>query len=86
MPKRKDTEINLEQKYKALLELDKGKSNKDVPLSFGIPPNTLSNWKKSKERIFEAYRNGKAKTKRVKCCSNSIYSNVSLFAFDFQSV
>ena len=66
MPKRKHTEINLEQKYKALLELDKGKSNKDVALSFGIPPNTLSNWKKSKERIFEAYRNGKAKTKRVK--------------------
>ena len=65
MPKRKHTEINLEQKYKALLELDKGKSNKDVA-TFGIPPNTLSNWKKSKERIFEAYRNGKAKTKRVK--------------------
>ena len=79
MPKRKHTEINLEQKYKALLELDKGKSrkfyfartslgksNKDVALSFGIPPNTLSNLKKRKERIFEAYRNGKAKTKRVK--------------------
>ena len=39
--KRVHKEVTLELKYKALLELDKGKTNKEVALLFGIPPNTL---------------------------------------------
>ena len=41
MAKRQHTEKKLETKYKALVELDKGKSNKDVGKLFDIPPNTL---------------------------------------------
>ena len=40
--KRVHKEVTLELKYKALVELDKGKTNKEVALLFGIPPNTLS--------------------------------------------
>jgi len=42
MAKRLHVDKNLETKYKALLELEKGKSNKEMAQSFGIPPNTLS--------------------------------------------
>ena len=66
MAKRLHIDQKLETKYKALLELEKGKSNKEVAQSFGIPPNTLSTWKKSKEKVFEAYKNENAKTKRIK--------------------
>ena len=40
-------EQNLELKYKALLELEKGKTNKEVAQLFGVPANTLSTWKKN---------------------------------------
>ena len=51
MAKRLHVDKNLETKYKAL-ELEKGKSNKEVAQSFGIPPNTLSNWKKIQTKGF----------------------------------
>ena len=47
MSKRHRVDQKLETKYKALVELEKGKSNKEVAKSFGIPPNTLSTWKKN---------------------------------------
>ena len=59
-------EHKLEIKYKALLELEKGKSNKEVAKSFGVPANTLSTWKKSKDKVFEAFQKGSATTKRLK--------------------
>ena len=55
MAKRLHIDQKLEIEYKALLQLEKGKNIKEVAQSFGIPPNTLSTWKKSKEKIFEAY-------------------------------
>ena len=39
MAKRLHKEQKLEIKYKALLELEKGKSNKEVAKSFGVPAN-----------------------------------------------
>ena len=48
---------NVEIKYKALVELKKGKTNKDVAKLFDIPSNTLSTWKKNKVKIFEALKN-----------------------------
>ena len=59
-------EHKLEIKYKALLELEKGKSNKEVAKSFAVPANTLSTWKKSKDKVFEAFQNASATTKRLK--------------------
>ena len=48
------------------MELEKGKSNKEVAKSFGVPANTLSTWKKSKDEVFEAFQKGSATTKRLK--------------------
>ena len=45
MSKRHRVDKKLETKYKALVELAKGKSNKEVAQSFSIPPNTLSTLK-----------------------------------------
>ena len=64
--KRLHKEQNLELKYKALLELEKGKTNKEVAQLFGVPENTVSTWKKNQDKIFQAFQQGSATTKRVK--------------------
>jgi len=67
--KRVHKEVTLELKYKALLELDKGKTNKEVALLFGIPPNhqTLCPLgKKTKAKIIQAFQAGSVSNKRVK--------------------
>ena len=57
----------LENKYKALVEFEKEKTNKDVTILFDIPANTLSTWKKNKEKIFKAFKNQNAiQSKRLK--------------------
>ena len=66
MGKRLHKEQNLELKYKALLDLEKGKTNKEVAQLFGVPANTLSTWKKNKDKIFQVFQQGSSKTKRVK--------------------
>ena len=67
MGKRKHDGRTLETKYKALVELEKGKTNKDVAKLFDIPANTLSTWKKNKEKIFEAFENqNSGQSKRLK--------------------
>ena len=80
MSKRHRVDQKLETKYKALVELEKGKSNKEVAQSFGIPPNTLSTWKKNKEKVFEAYNKGNAKTKRMKSDTYEQVNNAFLLA------
>ena len=40
-------------KYKALKELEKGTPHKDVARMFEVPKNTLSTWKKHKEKMQE---------------------------------
>ena len=55
MAKRLHKEQNLELKYKTLSELEKGKTNKEVAQLFGVPANTLSAWKKNKDKIFQAF-------------------------------
>ena len=42
--KRQHKENNLNLKYEALLELEKGKTNKEVSKFFNVPPNSLSTW------------------------------------------
>ena len=48
------------------MELEKGKTNKEVAQLFGVPANTLSTWKKNKDKIFQAFQQGSATTKRLK--------------------
>ena len=76
MTKRLHKEQNLELKYKSLLEQEKGKTNKEVVQLFGVPANALSKWKKNKDKIFQAFQQESATTKRVikstKLCSNGL--------------
>ena len=53
--KRKYHEVALKVKYEALQEVEKGRSNKGVGNQFSIPGSTFATWKKSKEKIFEAF-------------------------------
>ena len=54
-------------KYKALKKLEKGTTHKIVASLFGMPKETLSAWKKekNKDKIFEKYNSG-LNSKRVK--------------------
>ena len=52
-------------KQKAVKELEKGTPHKDVARMFEVPKNTLSTWKKHKEKIYENYERGLGAT-RVK--------------------
>ena len=58
--------MTLKVKYKALKELEKDRPSKDVANQFSIPGSTLGTWKKSKEKIFEAFQNSLLKRQRVK--------------------
>ena len=41
-------------------------TNKEVAQLFGVPTNTLFTWKNNKDKIFQAFQQGSATTKRVK--------------------
>ena len=63
--KRRAENKSYQIKYKALKELEKATPHKDVVSLFGVPKNTLSTWKKNKDKIFEKY-NSSLISKRVK--------------------
>ena len=65
--KRRHKENTIEVKYAALKELERGVSNKDVSEKFNIPKNTLSTWKKNKDKIIAAFKSsGGTKRQRIK--------------------
>ena len=45
---------NLNEKYKALRDLESGLSNKEVAAKYGAPKNTVSTWVKNKAKLFTA--------------------------------
>ena len=55
----------IQNKLKTLKELENGAPHKDVDTLFGVPKNTLSTWKKNKDKIFEKCNSGLI-SKRVK--------------------
>ena len=55
----------IQNNVKAIKELEKGTPHKGVASLFGVPKNTLSTWKKNKDKIFEKY-NSDLISKRVK--------------------
>ena len=55
--KRKLTVKMLNEKCRALKDIEKGLSNKDVSLKYGVPPNTVSTWIKNKEKYLKALEN-----------------------------
>ena len=62
--KRSHNETSMKKKYDALekkkKELEKGVTQKEVVLHFGVQKSTLSTWKRNKTNIEEAYHAGLA--------------------------
>ena len=56
MLKRKFSVKTLNEKCKALKDIDKGLSNKDASKKYGVPPNTISTWIKNKENISKLWK------------------------------
>ena len=50
MLKRKLSVKNLNEKCKALKDIEKDQSNKYTSKKYGVPPNTISTWIKNKEK------------------------------------
>ena len=78
--KRKLDINSLKEKYEALKDLEKGLSNKDVAVKYGIPRNTVSTWLKNKEKIVSAFESGKnPKRQKLKTAENdnlvSVYTS-----------
>ena len=57
MSKRKLTVKTLNEKCRALKDIEKGLSNNDASLKYGVPPNTISTWIKNKEEYLKALEN-----------------------------
>ena len=72
--KRKITTKSLEEKYKALKDIENGVAKKEVATKYSIPLNTLSTWVKDKEKISSAFENAKRpKTMKLKgACFDSL--------------
>ena len=62
--KRKLTVKMLNEKCRALKDIEKGLSNKDASLKYGVPPNTISTWIKNKEKYLKALENNCASKKQ----------------------
>ena len=56
MLKRKFSVKTLNEKCKALKDIDKGLSNKDASKKYGVSPNTISTWIKNKENISKLWK------------------------------
>ena len=65
--KRRHNEHTMDVKYAALMEIDRGFSNKDVSEKFNDPKIALSTWKKNREKIITAFKSsGGSKRQRIK--------------------
>ena len=62
---RSHSDRSLKVKCEVLQELEKGASQKDLAQKYAIPPNTISTWKKNKNKIFASYEKG-LNSKRIK--------------------
>ena len=57
MSKRKLTVKTLKEKCRTLKDIEKGFSNRDASLKYGVPPNTISTRIKNKEKYLQALEN-----------------------------
>ena len=64
MLKRKLSVKTLNEKCKALKDIEKGLSNKDASKKYGVPPNTISTWIKNKEKYFKVLEDNCSSKKR----------------------
>ena len=64
MLKKKLSVKTLNEKCKALKDIEKGLSNKDASKKYGVPPNKTSTWIKNKEKYFKALEDSCSSKKR----------------------
>ena len=65
--KRRHCEHTLDVKYAALMEIERGFANKDVSKKLNVPNNTLSTWKKNRDKNESAFKSsGGTKKQRIK--------------------
>ena len=64
MSKRKLTVKTLNEKCRALKDIEKGLSNKDASLKYAVPPNTISTWIKNKEKYLKTLENNYSSKKQ----------------------
>ena len=64
MLKRKLSLKKLNEKCKALKDIENGLSNKDAAKKCGVPPNTILIWIKNKENYFKALEDNCSSKKR----------------------
>ena len=70
MSKRKLTVKTLNEKCRALKDIEKGLSNKDAALKYGVPANTISTWIKNKEKYLKVLENNCSSKKQKLSESN----------------
>ena len=76
--KRKLAVKTLAEKCKALKDLEKGISNKDVAEKYGVPKNTVSTWVKNKEKLLSALEKSSCKRRKIR---ESNYADVDNVVF-----
>ena len=64
MLKRKLSVKTLNEKCKAIKDIEKGLFNKDASKKYGVPPNTISTWIKNKEKYFKVLGDNCSSKKR----------------------
>ena len=69
MLKRKLLVKTLNERCKALKDIEKGLSSKDASKKYGVPPNTISTWIKNKEKYFKALEDN-CSSKKTKIKTN----------------
>ena len=52
--KRKLTIKTLSEKYEAIRDIERGVTNKEAAIKYGVVKNTISTWCKNKEKLFDA--------------------------------
>ena len=68
-------------KYISLKEIEKGTPRKDVLLMFEVPKNTLSTWKKNKEKIYENYKR-RAKPQKYEAVNKAVMKRLLIMRSD----
>ena len=78
--KRKLSVKTLNEKCKALKNIEKGLSNKDASKKYGVAPSTVSTWIKNKEKYFKALEDNCSSKKRK--LRESDFENLTMLCFD----
>ena len=80
MLKRKLSVKTLNEKCKAVKDIEKGLSSKHASKKYGFPPNTISTWIRNKEKYFKALEDNCSSKKRK--LRESDFENLTMLCFD----